>query len=503
MATLAARPKIAAGPTRHLYDVIVVGGQLGGSIAAALLAKRGYRVLLVEHDGIGQGYEHGGYLLPYAPLVAPSLKAMPVFDEVLAELGLHTTVQRALKPHAPDLQLVSPGHRLDLYQDEARRLAELSRELGESAQQANAALLSTSTQHERSDAFFKLQPNLPPQGLFESFALKRQIAQHPGLAEPPALSGAPPPWPLLSGLLPFLTFVHEPKEALAQTRPLSQSLLASNRFPGGREGLRELFTRKLNDLGGDHLSRESGESSVAEELVFEGSKLVGVQLLRSEHVYRCSCLVAATDAGALRRLVPDKKNHRGLAEMLDLIEPRRFLFAVNWVLPQEALPRGMGDLVLYDTGDELSPLLIQVQQARRLGSKTEESGERVVCAGAFVPSTARELGEEHLQSVAARISSSLESLLPFARRQARLESAPYLDASGVRGSRLLPHPLYEVAAEGFLGVTGLPQRTSVKNLFLASREVLPGLGLEGEIIAGARAARLVQESLKKTDPLKR
>jgi len=37
---------------------------------------------------------------------------------------------------------------------------------------------------------------------------------------------------------------------------------------------------------------------------------------------------------------------------------------------------------------------------------------------------------------------------------------------------------------------------------LASREVLPGLGLEGEFIAGMRVAGLVQESLKKTDPLK-
>ncbi len=49
----------------------------------------------------------------------------------------------------------------------------------------------------------------------------------------------------------------------------------------------------------------------------------------------------------------------------------------------------------------------------------------------------------------------------------------------------------------------MAQKTAVKNLFLASREVLPGLGLEGEVLAGMRAAKLVQESLKKTDPLKR
>jgi hypothetical protein len=93
--------------------------------------------------------------------------------------------------------------------------------------------------------------------------------------------------------------------------------------------------------------------------------------------------------------------------------------------------------------------------------------------------------------------------MPFAKDRVRLVSAPYLDATGVRGSRLLPHPLYEFEVESVLGVTGLSQRTPVKNLILASREVLPGLGLEGEYLAGLRAARLVQEALKKRDPLKR
>jgi hypothetical protein len=40
----------------------------------------------------------------------------------------------------------------------------------------------------------------------------------------------------------------------------------------------------------------------------------------------------------------------------------------------------------------------------------------------------------------------------------------------------------------------------VKNIVLAGREVLPGLGLEGEFFAGLRAAKLVQEMLKKKTP---
>ncbi|MFN7132598.1 MAG: desaturase, partial [Myxococcales bacterium] len=82
-----------------------------------------------------------------------------------------------------------------------------------------------------------------------------------------------------------------------------------------------------------------------------------------------------------------------------------------------------------------------------------------------------------------------------------LRSSPYLDAKNARGSRLLPHPLLEIGRPRYLGFTGLPQRTPGKNLFLANREVLPGLGVEGEFMAGWRAASLVQDVLKKHDPL--
>lgn len=495
-------PKLTSGPSRHVYDVIVVGGHLGGALSAALLAKRGYRVLLVEHDGMGHGYEHAGYLLPYGPFVAPPLKAMPAFDEALVELGLATTVQRALKPHSPELQLIFPDHRLDLFHEEPKRIAELTREFGpEVAARVNTALKAIAAHHEHSDALFKEHLDLHPTNPISRFTLKGKLKKFPGLTKPSPLVGDDPPSRLLAGLLPFLVYVNDPNEPLAQGRPLSHALMSPNRFAGGREGLREILCRKLVDLGGDLFWRESSDGWVVEELSFEGGKLVGLKLVQSETLYRGHQMIAATDAGALRRLVTDKKKQRALADSLDLVNTKRFLFTVNWVMKADRLPCGMGDLLLMETGEpELGPLLIQVGVARKAGGKTQED-ERTVSAGLFVPASARDLGEEHLKNLAQRISDRLADLMPFTRESLVLESAPYLDASGVRGSRLLPHPLYEFQEEGVLGITGLPVRTPVKNLFLASREVFPGLGLEGEILAGIQAAQAVQETSKKTDLL--
>src|SRR4051812_9252354 len=206
MANVQPRPKIASGPKNEVYDVIVVGGQLGGALSAALLAKRKYRVLLVEHDGVGHGYEHGGYLLPYSPFLAPPLKAMPEVEEAFNELGITTTLQRAFKAHAPSLQLVLPNHRVDLHAEEPKRLRELKREYPESADAVDSGLKEAAQQHERSDAFFKLMPNLPPDGFFEKWSLGSQIKSVPGLQEASAISGNDAASTLLRKLSGFLHF---------------------------------------------------------------------------------------------------------------------------------------------------------------------------------------------------------------------------------------------------------------------------------------------------------
>jgi len=499
---MASPAKVSTFPSRHVYDVIVLGGQLAGTVAAALLAKHGHRVLLVEHDGLGQGYEHQGYLLPHAPFVSPSMKAMPVMEEVLTELGLNTAASRAFRPHAPEIQLVLPAERFDLPSNEAKRTAELTRAVGkERAPALSANIAKLIAFHEQSDAFFRDPAlELPPDGMMESWATKGLIKRHPALTAPLPSMGDDPSWKLLQQLTPFLTYQASREHPLAQGRALSQTLASPERYPGGREGLRELFNKKLLDLGGDLLTREGGENFIAEQLAFDGGTVAGVKLLQSDMVYRASAVVGATDSDALRRLVEEKKKHRKLTEALEWSTTKQFLFTVNWVIKEAGLPRGMGELVLSSTGDDLDPLLIQQHPARRVGGK-EEDALRVLTAAAFVPASARDLGEPHLQALADRISAHLEALMPFSRQHLVLASAPYLHAGGSRGSRLLPHPHFQIESEALVGVEGLSQRTAVKNLFLANREILPGLGLEGELLAGRRAARLVMGLTKKKSSL--
>jgi phytoene dehydrogenase-like protein len=291
------------------------------------------------------------------------------------------------------------------------------------------------------------------------------------------------------------------REGLSSTRPISLLLQGPHVWPGGRDGLRETLLNRLAELGGDVLAHDA--TTVVEEIAFDGSKVSGIKLVKSDTIYKAPCVIGATDSAALRRLIADKRKHRALAELLDGPAAKRILFAVNWVVPESALPRGMGQtVVLQPTDAGLTPIVVQVSPARSApGEPPANDDERVVCAGTFVENTVRDLGEEQLTELAERINLELDRLMPFTRERSKVISAPYLHASGVRGSRLMPHPLLRLDEGALLGVTGLPIRAPAKHLFLASREVLPGLGLEGEIMAGMRAAKLVQETIKKANPL--
>ena len=77
--------------TKQTYDAIVIGSGIGGSIAAALLAKQGFQVLVLEKNitpgGIMASYERDGYKIDVGSHLIPSGAKGPL-GQVLKNLGL-------------------------------------------------------------------------------------------------------------------------------------------------------------------------------------------------------------------------------------------------------------------------------------------------------------------------------------------------------------------------------------------------------------------------------
>jgi len=92
---------------KNTYDIIVVGAGFGGSSCAALLAKRGLKVLLVEKNaragGKAMSISKGGYThTPWVVIGAPVIGNL--YEVVLNEVGM-----------ADKVKLVAPGTQGSIY----------------------------------------------------------------------------------------------------------------------------------------------------------------------------------------------------------------------------------------------------------------------------------------------------------------------------------------------------------------------------------------------------
>jgi len=491
--------------THRVYDACVVGSQLGGVVAGALLARRGFRVLHVDHDGVGPSYADGGWLLPHAPAVLPGPRLFPAAESVLQELGLVTDVSRALEPSAPDLQLLLPRARFDLVRDPVRRAAELRREWPEQAEALGAALEELSRLFDAATPFFKAQPPLPASGLLQRWALSRALRAGGGTGG--RAFGGLERHPLVEGLVVaarFLAYLDGDPAPLATVRLLGSLTRGTYRLPGGLASLRELVRRKIADSRGDLLGGEGGPA-IAEGLELTGRHATAVRVVGSKDAYAARVFLLATDAPAVRRLLPEAERTTKRARLLDRLRPLHQVLTVNWVVRARGLPPGLGEtaLALPDlAGDGQPPaILLQILPARRSGTPVPGEDEaRVLCAASFVPAATRDMGSDHLLLLADRMKTALGEVLPFFAGHVLHQSLPALaTAAERRGSRLMPHPLYEVDLPQSLGVTGLASRSPWKNVVFAGREVVPGLGIEGEFHAGLQAAALAQRMLGKRD----
>lgn len=471
-------------PSRHVYDVLIIGGQLGGALAAALFAKRGLQVLYVPHDGLGQPYAHGEARLPHAPFFMPPIKAVPAFDEALQELGINAAVGRLV--HPASLQVLEQDRWYELTHDEKRRGPELARAFGGDAETFDELMRKAQSAAEASDSFFQAHPDLPPEGFFGRWKFKRSLTRFPGLGlDTPLATDA-----IIRKLTPFVTSL-EGASPLSRARALGRALAGPAVITGGREALWSALTDRARELGADVLAADEP----VERIALDGST-VGVRLSKGDTTYRAGFMVAAMDLDVLTRLMPEK-SQKSAAKVLPAVTAQKALVTLNLVLPENALPRGLGPLALVDAPQlDGGALLLQLSP----GPKPDE---RVLTVSVQASTGLRAGGEPAVRALLTQVHAAMARVMPFTKQHVTLESSPWIDAAPIVAGRAEVHPLLAAPPTGWLGVSALTTSAPWKRVMLASRQVLPGLGFEGEVLASQRAVKRVELALKKNDPLRR
>ena len=351
---------IAKPVAKRLYDVAVLGPDVGGAAAAALCSRRGLRALLAPLTPVAAARESDGWLLPCAQSILPPLRQLSGAVAVLDEAGLGTDLQR--QGGGPgSFQILTDRLRLSLPPDPAKRRSELRRELPEaSAMEAEAAFEALETLGRGWDEFLREPPRWPPSGFFERRRLRKAAPPPPQLPE--GLVGE-----CLHALAPFVTSLPGDVAPESLAREAAALLRAPLRVFGGAAQLAELLRHKCAAAGGDVIPEVA-----AEQLRIE-KKGVVFQLGGSE--VRAACLVLACSADRIAAMVQDgSRTERKLAEESALAVDRKVTLA-HYVVRAEGLPQALEDAALV-LGHSMGPLLLTTLPARR--ARGESSGEKLL-----------------------------------------------------------------------------------------------------------------------------
>jgi len=475
----------------HSYDVVAIGDELAGAIAAAHLARRGFRVLLltrapVEEDVLGP------FRLPRAPVDLVGIEA-PVLKRMLGELNLLQLLRRRLAPNHPAFQLLLPDNRLEVSAEDLGR--ELSRELPREAPAWEAWAQRAAEASATLEALLAQEVTLPPDGFWDRRDLKRmasQLAPEPAPGED-ALGGLPSEVAMLARLPAAFGADLDGPGALSHARLADLHRRGTFRLDGGREALRALLHERVRAWAGE-VRHDLGVRG----LVTRRGRVTAVALGYRDEQVGCGQVICAMPASEVVGLLPETPPRR-LAEAA-AVKPALHRYHLHIVAPLEALPDALGPLA-FSVRDPAAPLAGGNALAIRVG--TGHGQHAVVTAEALSadPSPAG------LASLRDAVRAHLDALLPFLDRHLLAVWSPH-DGLAPQGSEVAGEParapapmdpIWSLPAPRALGVCGPPHATGLKEVWLASRQQLPGLGLEGEAQAGYAAARLVASRTRKRE----
>ena len=452
----------------HYFDIVVIGDGIGGLYAALLLSRAGARVAVL---GQVEGFPAD------EPFVSPIVRmgqiqgAPSLFRYLLDNATANEGTAHLFVPRQPGFQLLGEDLRLDITSTEDCKIG-LDRELPEFAGQFPELQEALDRFGFDFDGFLADHP-LPAGWWLERRGVRKDFARVDQSI--PRILGQSPLSPLLRGVA--LASGNVPLSrplGLVDLRAIARWRDGDSTLAGGRAGLVK------------HLATLCTKQGVKVELNARVQELILKRWRANEVVhsagqsYGCGSIIFSRGVDQLLTLLPkDTKQKRYMEQFAAQARPENLLIELRCKLPSHLIPVPMRDraILLPSTPivEGAGPIALSFESPKAQ-SKESKNTERFFCAVVAVPGENEPSYIEHIEE---QLTEAIEEVLPFWTENA----IPVDNNSPIRVSRA-----YSYEKPGIVGVEGLEPRTPLKNIWLASRQVLPGLGLEGELLAGRRVA---------------
>ena len=306
------------------------------------------------------------------------------------------------------------------------------------------------------DAFVRDPPPLPARGFFERRKLRKILPNPPELPE--GFVGE-----ALHALAPFCASLVDDTAPEASAREAATLLRAPLRLQGGAGQVWELLRGKA-EAGGTHVL---GGRCARLRVERRGAsfELEGAEV-------RANVIALATSPARIAELCEGGgRVERNLIDESNLPVARKIALA-HFVIRAEAIPQGLEEAALLYSRE--GPALLACHPARR--ARGEARGEKLLTF-----SRAIDTADNDGAALIAAARKALDPVLPFFERHIVHETA---DLHPQQGQRLLrPHEGIHSEPIGVRPVSDAHER-----VVFASREVYPGFGLEGSLLAARACA---------------
>jgi len=504
-----------ATTTNH-YDLVVVGPDIAGLVAAALVARRNKRVLVMPHGSAEGSVRLGGLSLPLDTAPVVHMGTAPV-QRVFQELGLWQQIRRDQSLVEGMVHWVLPRQRLDVVPPDGRFAAETAREWPDDPVADAWSLLRrwTDATDEMLDQLLTSDNALVADGFWSRRFLSRVASQLPG-KNVDELEPLPADHPLRAAaraVEPWLQHLSPAQLGKAASLRLA-GLWARGPgdVPRGLPHIRKALLQRI-EL---HSGEVKPDLRVAELQIRRG-KVVGLSLLGKRDRYGCDHVIVAMDPRRLLTgMLTPEHVPKPLAASAQAIVPVAYRFVMHAEIDERGLSPALSGTAVCLPAPE-HPITPADSSSRatwaahgvghtylRVGAGSREGVKRLSITRIIAP------GEDVL-TLRERVLEELDlrGVLPFCHDHIGLLYSPHdgRDATDGRGRpradlgpgsamQVPMDPLHAVTGEPSLGVGVLPHGSGIKNLHLAGRLTLPGLGLEGEFAAGTMAAGLVAAPAK-------
>ena len=505
--------------SRH-YDVVVLGRSLGALAAAALLARREFRVLLLGQGERPAMYHVDDHLMCRRSFTMLSATS-PCWKRILHELAQSPRFRRRTEMLDPMFVVLAAERRIAIPPDIELFYREIEREFPEVRQLVDEVYATFAHVNAAADAAFERDAVWPPGTFWERLETGRIAASLPLVdAEQNDLLGKFPaghPYRQIIWLpAMFATNAATPGEQLAAfalARLHGAWTRGLHCLSRGEQELEEFLVERIEAHGGVCRLEQR-----AQRLVVERGAVAGIIQAGEEEVTGSSCVLTALSG----EMVADLAGGDGVTKQARRDWPRLTAsagrFVVSLLVNKTGLPEPLATEAFLIPKTEGTPNprrpvvhLQRLEVSHYLEPRPALCDQALLVAETILPLR----GPLTLLEARQAVLTTLREHLPFLDEHLIAVDSPHdglpayeYTARGLReidrihikeakpGAEPM-QPLWSVDPPGFLRLSGEPVRGPIPGTYLLGPSVLPALGQEGELLAAWSAARLITRQDKR------